>query len=360
MGSLMRLKPQYVFVIAVFGAVVVLFIVTSLFSGGGKDKGAYAKPSEPSPIPSVQAKVVPEVLREYEVVARGRTQATRSVVVRSETPGVLAAAPVLQGTSVAQGAVLCRLSVDARQAALDQARANLRSAELTQKGNIELKQKGFRSDTQVLQTQASLDAATAQVRAAEIALAQVNIRAPFAGVFDHRDAEVGTYLSPGQPCGTMIELNPLLVVGDVPETDAGKLKVGAPATARLVSGQTLNGKIRYVAHDADPQTRTYHLEIVVANPGMAVRSGLSAEVHVGAGAGAAHLVPPSALVLDSAGRQGVRTVGAGDRVVFSPIAVMSEGPDGIWVKGLSGPVRLIVVGQSYVADGQKVRVALAR
>ena len=34
--------------------------------------------------------------------------------------------------------------------------------------------------------------------------------------------------------------------------------------------------------------------------------------------------------------------------------------DGLWVTGLSGPVSLIVVGQSYVADGQKVRVAMAR
>jgi multidrug efflux system membrane fusion protein len=282
----MRLKPQYQFVIALFGAVVLLFIVTGIVTGARKGDGK-AKPSGAPAVPSVQVRSTPQVTREYEVVARGRTQATRSVVVRSETAGVMAAAPVLQGSVVTQGAVLCRLAVDARQATLDQARANLRSAELTQKGSIELKQKGFRSDTQVLQTQAALDAATAQVRAAEIALAQVNIRAPFAGVFDHRDAEVGSYLAPGQPCGTMIELNPLLVVGDVPETDAGKLKVGAQATARLVSGQVLKGKIRYVAHDADPATRTYHLEISVANPGMAVRSGLSAEVHIGAGSGPA-------------------------------------------------------------------------
>jgi multidrug efflux system membrane fusion protein len=158
----------------------------------------------------------------------------------------------------------------------------------------------------------------------------------------------------------MIELDPLLVVGDVPETEAGRLHVGAAATARLVSGQTLSGHIRYIAHDADPQTRTYHLEVAIPNPGMSVRSGLSAEVRVGAGAGAAHLVPVSSLVLDSAGRQGVRYVAADGRVAFAPIKVAEETPEGLWVTGLSGPVNLIVVGQSYVADGQKVRVAEAR
>ncbi len=354
----MRLKPQYLFVIAVVVTVALYFIVRSLL-GLGHHATAEAKPVAAGP-PSVQAKIVPEVQRQYDVVVRGRTQATRTVVVRSETAGVVAAAPVLQGTAVKQGEVLCRLAVDARQASLDQARAAKKSAELTEQQNVELAKKGFRSPTQVLQAQASLDASTAAVRQAEIALAQVNLKAPFAGVFDHRDAEIGAYLSPGQPCGTMIEINPLLVVGDVPETQAASLKVGAPAVARLVSGQTLAGRIRYVAHDADPQTRTYHLEVAIPNSKLDVRSGLSAEVHIGAGSGPAHLIPVSSLVLDSAGRQGIRYVVGDGRVAFAPITVIEETPEGIWVKGLKGSVQLIVVGQSYVADGQKVQVAQAR
>jgi multidrug efflux system membrane fusion protein len=282
------------------------------------------------------------------------------VVVRSETAGVVAAAPVLQGTFVKQGEVLCRLAVDARQAALDQARAMQRSNQLAQQQNEELAKKGFRSPAQVLVTQANLDASAAAVRQGEIALAQVNIKAPFAGVFDHRDAEVGTYLATGQPCGTMIEIDPLLIVGDAPETQAASLKIGAPATAKLVSGQVLHGRIRYVSHDADPQTRTYHLEVTVPNPRLDVRSGLSAEMHIAAGRGPAHLTPVSALVLDSAGRQGVRYVRPDGRVAFAPVTIVEESHDGVWVTGLSGPVQLITVGQSYVADGQKVRVALTR
>jgi multidrug efflux system membrane fusion protein len=356
----MRMKGKYLFVVAVVAVVALYFIVRSLLGGGTPDKADAKTTAPPNAMPSVQAKLTPEVVREYDVVARGRTQATRAVVVRSETAGVVAATPVLQGSVVKQGQVLCRLAVDARQAALDQARAALKSATLTHQGDAELQRRGFRSPTQVLQSQANLDAANAAVRQAEIALAQVDIKAPFAGVFDHRDAEVGAYLSPGQPCGTVIELDPLLVVGDVPETQAAKLAVGAQAKATLVSGQTLHGRIRYVSHDADPQTRTYHLEMTVANPGMAVRSGLSADVHIGAGSGPAHMVPVSALVLDSAGRQGVRSVTAEDRVAFTPVTIVSETPGGVWVTGLSGPVRLITVGQSYVADGQKVRVALVR
>lgn len=355
----MRIKSQYWFVIVVVGAVALYFVVRSIFSTS-EPNVAQAKPTAPSGPPSVQAKLVPEVQRQYDVVIRGRTQATRTVVVRSETAGTVAAAPVLQGGFVKQGDVLCRLAVDARQAALDQARAMEKSNELNRQQNDELAKKGFRSPAQVLLSQANLDASKAAVRQGEIALAQVNIKAPFAGVFDHRDAEVGTYLAPGQPCGTVIEIDPLLIVGDVPETQAASLKVGATANAKLVSGQTLHGRVRYVAHEADPQTRTYHFEMTVPNPRLDVRSGLSAEMRIGAGSGPAHLVPVSTLVLDSAGRQGVRYVLADGRVAFAPVTIVEETHEGVWVTGLSGPVQLITVGQSYVADGQKVRVALAR
>lgn len=354
----MRLKSQYVFIIALAGVVILFFVVRSLFGGGSETAQAKAPP--PNTIPSVQTKLTPETMRETEVLMRGRTEAARSVVVRSETAGVVAATPTVEGSFVRQGQVLCRLAVDARQASLDQARAALKSRQLQRKAAAELAAKGYRSETQVLEAQANLDAAMAGVRAAEIALRQVEIRAPFSGVFDKRDAEIGTYLSPGQPCGTMIELNPLLVVGDAPETEAARLRAGARATARLVDGQVLNGRVRYVARDADPQTRTYHVEVTVPNPGNTVRSGLSADLRISAGAGAAHLVPVSALVLDTAGRQGIRYVLPDNRVAFAAVTVLEETPQGMWVSGLKGPVNVVTVGQSFVADGQKVRVAQAR
>ena len=354
----MRLKPQYVFILAAMGAVVLYFIAMSLFGGGGEKVQAKAAPADATP--SVQAKLTPETRREIQVTMRGRTEAARSVIVRSETAGVVAAAPAAEGSSVRQGQVLCRLAVDARQASLDQARAALKSRQLQRQAAADLAAKGYRSQTQVLEAQANLDAAQAAVRAAEVGLRQVEIRAPFAGVFDKRDAEIGTYLSPGQPCGTVIELNPMLIVGDAPESEASKLRIGAPAQARLVSGQLLNGRVRYVAREADPQTRTYRVEVSVPNPSQAVRSGLSAELKIAAGAGAAHLVPVSSLVLDSAGRQGLRYVLPDGRVAFAPVTVQEETAEGMWVTGLSGAVNVITVGQSFVADGQKVRVAQVR
>jgi multidrug efflux system membrane fusion protein len=352
----MPIKRSYLFAGGLLALVVGFFVFNTLFGDHKKAEAAQIQ-KKGREIQSVQTVLAAEVVRPYEVIVRGRTEGARVVEVRAATAGLVSATPAVEGSFVRAGQVLCRQDVDARQATLDQARARQRSAELQYKAAQELQAKGFRSETQVLAAKADLDQAAAAARSAEVALSQINIRAPFTGVFDNRAAEVGSYLTPGSVCGTVVELSPILVVGNVSEAEAQRISVGAPATARLATGGALSGRVRFVSREADPQTRTYRVEMTAANPGLQVRSGLSGEVHVQAGQGAAHLVPVAALVLDSRGRQGVRYVDASDRVGFAPVVVGEETPEGVWVTGLSGPVRVITVGQSYVSEGEKVRVA---
>jgi len=354
----MPIKSSYLVAGGIVLVVAAYILGRPLLSHGDKAGQASAAPAAASnALPLVKVADTPETAHAYAVALRGHTEATRTVSVRSETSGVVAQTPIIQGTFVRAGTVLCRLAVDARQASLDMAKANLKSKQLQMQASASLAAKGFRSPTQLLSDQANLDSAEASVRQAEVALNQVNIRAPYAGVFDHRDAEVGAYLAPGQSCGSVIELDPLLVVGDLPETEASRVQVGAAAAAKLVSGETITGRVRFVARDADPTTRTYRVEITVPNPGSRVRSGLSADIQIAAGVGPAHQTVTSALVLDSAGRQGVRTVTADNTVAFTPVSVLEETPQGIWIAGLHGPARIIVSGQSYVSEGQKVRVS---
>jgi multidrug efflux system membrane fusion protein len=350
----MKLKPSHMFIAGVVLLVFGWFVIRGVFFG----EKAKAEPPKKDEIQTVQAIMSPDVVRPDLVTIRGRTEGTRSVQVRAETAGQVALTPTREGSFVRRGQVLCRLDVDARQAALDQATATLHSEQLQYKAAQDLQAKGFRSETQVLAAKAELDSAQAQVAQARIVLDQINIRAPFSGVFDNRDAEVGSYLAPGQPCGTVVELQPLLVVGDVSESEAGRLHVGARATAKLSSGQIVAGTVRFVSQQADDQTRTYRVEVVVPNPNAAIRAGLSAELQVEAGQVAVHLVPVTAIVLDAAGRQGVRFIQGVDKVAFAPVQVIEETASGVWVAGLNGPTKVITVGQSYVSEGEKVRVSL--
>lgn len=352
----MKIKRSYVFAAGIVLLVAGFFGVHALL-GAGETEEAPVKKTEEAPL--VRVVQVAEAVHPDRVLIRGRTEAPRTVTVQAETAGIVTSAPVAEGAFVRAGQVICRLDVDARQAALQQAQAMHRSEQLQYEASRRLEERGFRASTQVAQDRAQLDSAAAAVRAAEVSLDQVNVRAPFSGVFNARLAEVGSYLAPGMPCGTVVELNPILVVGDVSEAEAAKVQVGAPATAQLTVGGGLAGRVRYVSREADAATRTYRIEIAAPNPNGSVRSGLSAEVSVAAGSTTAHLAPLSALVLDSEGRQGLRYVAEGDRVAFAPVRVLQETPEGVWVAGLSGPTRVITVGQSFVAEGQKVRVAAA-
>lgn len=353
----MQIKRSYLIAGLIVAAFLLFFIGgTVLRALAPKEKpaqSAAAKTEEPL----VKIALIEEVQRPYVVSVRGRTDANKTVVVRSETAGPVAATPAREGAFVAKGAILCQLSVDARQATLDQARAALKSRQLQREASERLAAQGYRSQTQVLQDQANLDAASASVRQAEVALEQVNIRAPFAGVFDSREAEVGSFLAPGGACGTMIQLDPLVILVDVSEAEVGGIRVGAAVSAVLVSGESISGRVRSVGRNADPATRTYRVEIEARNPGLRVRSGLSADVKITVGAGPAMLVPSATLVLDSAGRQGVRYVRSDGTVGFAAVKVLDESADGIWITGLRGPAQVIIAGQSYVSEGQKVRAS---
>jgi len=351
----MQIKRSYLIAGGVFALVVAFFVINTIIKALTPKEKPVAATQATEPL--VKVALIAEVLRPSVIAVRGRTEANRTVVVRAETAGPVVATPAREGSFVRKGQILCRLSVDARQATLDQARAALKSRQLQREASARLAEQGYRSQTQVLQDQANLDAAQASVRQAEVLMEQVNVRAPFSGVFDRRDAEAGTYLTPGGACGTMIELDPLVIIADVSEAEVGALRIGETVSATLVSGDVINGRVRSVARDADPATRTYRVEIEARNTALRARSGLSADVKVSTGAGPALLVPAATLVLDSAGRQGVRYVTAADRVGFAAVTVLDETPEGIWISGLRGPVRVIIVGQSYVSEGQKVRVA---
>lgn len=352
----MQIKQSHLVAAGIIGFVLLLFVVVGpLLSMGAEKKKAEEPKAAANAAPLVTTQLIEPTMRPGTTVLRGRTEANKAVVVRAETAGPVVATPAAEGGFVRKGAILCRISVDARQASVDQARANLKSRQLQKQASERLAAQGYRSQTQVLQDQANLDSAQASVRAAEVLLEQVNIRAPFSGVFDRRDAEIGTYLSPGAACGTMIELDPILVIVDIPERLTAQLHVGDTVAATLASGEVLNGRVRSIARDADAQTRTYRVEIVARNPGGRARSGVSADLRITSGVAPAHLIPPAALVLGSDGSQGVRHVIAGNRVAFTPVQVMDETPEGVWVKGLTGPVQLITVGQSFVGEGQAVR-----
>jgi multidrug efflux system membrane fusion protein len=155
----------------------------------------------------------------------------------------------------------------------------------------------------------------------------------------------------------VIQLDPIRLVGFVPETDVNRVAPGAEAGARLANGETVRGRVVFVGRSADPTTRTFRVEIEVANPDLAIRDGQTAEILIAAAGARGHLLPASALTLDDAGRLGVRSAAEGV-VAFHPVSILRDTPEGVWLTGLPETLDVIVLGQEYVVEGSQVRVTL--
>ena len=342
---------QSVKLAGIFVALIVLYFLGMSFFGGKPAAKTEAAASEHFTV--VVETVVAQDWRD-QVIIRGRTKAERKVILRAETSGLVAQTPATLGAFVSEGDVLCRLNVDARRAQLAEAKAALAKADLDYDASVKLNADGFRSETNVATAKAMRDQAAAQVERTRLELGKTDIKAPFDGIYDGRHAEVGDFLKVGDPCATIIQRSPFLVVGAISENDVSKIGKGDRGVARLATGETIEGVVRFVASGADPATRTFDVELEVPNEDGKLRDGVTAEFTVFAEERSAYRIPRATLVLNDEGVPGVRLLDAENIVLFSPVRLLGETPNGVWVSGLSGEVRLIVRGQGYVSAGQKV------
>ncbi|HET9904160.1 MAG TPA: efflux RND transporter periplasmic adaptor subunit [Xanthobacteraceae bacterium] len=291
----------------------------------------------------------------------GRTEADRKVMVTARTGGVLKELHVRRGSVVKQGDVIAVLSDEAREAQVEQARAlvNQRRAELEAKSRLIAT--GAMPRLELGNLQAQLKVAEAQLAAAEAELDRGVVRAPWSGIVNDVPAEVGgaAFSLAGKEIAQLVALNPMLAVVEVAERRLPGIKVGDPADVRLVTGQKATGRVRFVSKTASPNTRTYRVEIEIPNKDGAIPDGITAEVTIRLAPVEAARVPRSALTFSSAGDLGVRVVGADDTVSFVPVSVVEDEQAFMWVSGLTNNARVIVQGQDFVRDGQRVAASLA-
>jgi len=329
------------------------------------------------------------------VILRGETQAARSVTVRAETSGQIINDPLRKGHVVTAGDILCQIDPGVRSSALADARARLASAQARipetaarvaeanarlEEARInfnaanKLSETGFASETRVASAQAgvrsaeaavatatsgleatksAIQSAEAAVESAQKELDRVTITAPFGGLLETDTAELGSLMQPGAACATIVQLDPIKVVGFVPETALSRVTIGAPARAKLTGGRMVQGLVTFISRSADPVTRTFRIEIDVANTDQSISDGQTAEIVIAAEGDNAHLLPQSSLTLNDAGTLGVRIVVA-NTARFVPVTLVRDTIDGVWVTGLPTQADVIVIGQEYVRHGVRV------
>ncbi|WP_170764295.1 efflux RND transporter periplasmic adaptor subunit [Ruegeria lacuscaerulensis] len=331
------------------------------------------------------------------VLLRGQTRANRQVEVLAETTSTVISEPKRKGTFVEAGDLLCELDPGTRpatlaeamagkleaesrvpeaEARLEEAHALVAEADINLTAARKLSETGFGSETRRISseaamrsaeagvktaeagleaTRAGIEAATAAVKAAQREIDRQTIEAPFKGLLESDTAELGSLMQPGSLCATVIQLDPIKLVGFVPETDVNKVIVGSEASAQLVTGLQVAGRVTFLSRSADETTRTFEVEITVPNPDLSIRDGQTADIRISAAGAKAHLLPQSALTLNNHGQLGVRTVSTGNIVDFMPVRLLRDTSEGVWVDGLPETADIIVVGQEFVTKGVAVR-----
>lgn len=310
--------------------------------------------NKPQGLQKVQVIRSRAVTRVREIKVAGRTEASRQITMRSEIEGTVIELVVPRGSVVKKGDALIRFSIDDRKALLAKAQALVAKRKMEFSAAENLSKKSFTSEVSLANAKAELESARADLEAAELDLARTTIRAPFDGVFNRNHAEVGDYLRLGDEVADMVDLDPILVIGELAELTVGDVRTGSIAEADLIDGRKIKGEITFVSSMASPETRTFSVEMSVPNPDGTVIDGMTATLRLPAQEVMAHSVPPAALTLNDSGAVGVKIVDADGRVMFAEVTTSSASTDSVWLTDLPPTVDVITVGQEFVTIGQKV------
>lgn len=296
------------------------------------------------------------------VVLSGRTEADRRVWAVARASGIVLDLKVRRGSVVKAGEIIAWLSDEAREAQVTQAKARLEQRKLEAKARLRLIELGSYPALNKTQLDAELRAAEAGLAQAEAEFKKNEVVAPLSGVVDQVPVEIGQALQvmmAGANVAEIIALDPMLAVVEVAERQLAGVTVGGRAEVKTVTGQTRNGVVRFVSKKASAGTRTYRVDVELANPDNAIPDGITAEVDLLLAAVPASRVPRSALTFSSDGRLGIRHVGTGDVVIFSPVSIVEDVKDRLWVSGLPDGARVIVEGQDFVKEGETVEAVPA-
>ncbi|GGK48339.1 efflux RND transporter periplasmic adaptor subunit [Salinarimonas ramus] len=287
---------------------------------------------------------------------QGEVLPNRSVTLRAEVAGRLAEIAAPEGTRVEEGDLVARVDAGDLPARLEEARALVDQAQADYDAALELEDRGVTTQATLRERFTALQSARATLDRIEREIANTSIEAPFGGIVNTLAIDEGEFVPVNGEIATLIDNDPLVVAIDVPQQSIGDVAVGRPAQVAFVTGRAAEGEVSYVSAAAQPETRTFRVEIRVPNPDGEVPSGISAETRIPIEEVPAHFFSPALLSLSSEGQLGVKTVTQEGIVDFHAVDIVQARAQGVYVSGLPDEILLITVGQGFVAEGEEVRV----
>lgn len=312
-----------------------------------------------TPLRTVAVVVPPRAMHARTIRVSGTTEANKHTKLAARVGGIVSDLPVDKGSPVREGDLIMRLDAEGKVAAVEMAKAMLAQREAEAKAAERLAKSGNMAKLRLDSAHTALAQARSQLEAADAELARNEVHAPFAGLVDRVPVEKGSAIMQGAEIATVLSLDPILAVGQVSEHDLAELEVGNTAEVKLVNGKSLEGTLRYISREASPQTRTFRVEIAIANPELEIPAGMTAEISLHADKVQSVFLPRSVVTLSETGDLGVRIVTPRNIVDFVPIDLIDDTPQGLVLGGIPDDARIIVAGQDLVKTGDAVNAVEA-
>lgn len=304
-------------------------------------------------LPSVKSKVIKSEIISQKVVLNGQTKAKRQVKIKSQATGQIQQVYFDKGDTVKAGQLLAKIETTDLPSKLSSAKAFEEQKRLEYIAAQELKTTGFQNATQLATAKSGYEQAKSQTISLQFQLEHTEIRAPFNGIINDRLIEAGSFIRSSDPVFEIVDFSSVIIEAQISEMDVAKVNIGETANVELLDGEQSDAVVSFINQDANPQTRTYKIELEIANPDIKVFAGASVTVSLSVSEEPAHFISPALLQLDDKGKLGIKALD-GQRVVFYNVALIESTPSGIWITGLPETIEIITVGQGYVENGQNV------
>ena len=236
----------------------------------------------------------------------------------------------------------------ASQLEIDQARLQLQTAQATRNATL-------------AQLEAGVESARSGLEQLETALEDVdgagNVVAPMSGTLVTMNAVENAFVSNTMPVAVIQGADAMKITVSVAESLVAKIAAGDEAEVYVSAvDQRFTAAVRSVEQAAGQQTRLYTVTLEVPPETAGLRSGMSAEVTFRTDVVPDAVVVPSQAILTSGGVSYVYIVEDGAaRYVEVTTGLVGDGVTEV-TSGLSGGEALVTVGQSYLADGDAVRI----
>ncbi|WP_342170747.1 efflux RND transporter periplasmic adaptor subunit [Hoeflea halophila] len=362
--ALPRFHTVAAFVVLAVSAAWVLTGEFSSIGSAAQESGDERQAEQAAPATEKVLRTVavttPDFIQHNRIIRiSGVTAPDKRTTLATRSAGILGELKVEKGERVQAGDVVLVLDGAEKQAMLETARALLDQRQ-KEADNVErLVKTGISPTTQMDNARSALASARSQLEAAQAEIDRLTVVAPFSGVIDQVKVEEGSWLPSGEAVAVLLQLDPVVALGEVSEREISHVSVGREADVRLISGDIVSGSVRHVSLEATPGTRTFPIEVAIPNPDNKVPAGMTAEIMVKSEAVQAVRLPRSVVTLDPSGNLGLRILKGDGTVGFVPIDLIDDTPDGLILSGVPEDAQIIVAGQDLVSDGETVNAVPA-